>query len=141
MIDVGILEHDHRRMAAELHRHPLHVLAGQRRKLLADRGRAGEGDLADDRMRDQILRDLRRHAVDQVDHAGRHAGIGEARISSAGDAGVSSGALTMIEQPAASAAEILRTTWLIGKFHGVKAATGPTGSLTRAGRRPGRAPG
>ena len=27
------------------------------------------------------------------------------------------------------AAEILRTTWLIGKFHGVKAATGPTGSL------------
>ena len=35
----------------------------------------------------------------------------------------------MIEQPAASAAEILRTAWLIGKFHGVNAATGPTGSL------------
>ncbi len=29
----------------------------------------------------------------------------------------------------ASAAEALRTTWLIGKFHGVKAATGPTGSF------------
>ena len=29
----------------------------------------------------------------------------------------------------ASAADALRTTWLIGKFHGVKAATGPTGSF------------
>jgi len=35
---------------------------------------------------------------------------GKARISWAGEAGVSSGALTMIEQPAASAADILRTT-------------------------------
>src|ERR1700742_2487312 len=52
-----------------------------------------------------------------------------ARINSAGEAGVSSGALTMIEQPAASAALIFFTTWLIGKFHGVNAATGPTGSL------------
>ncbi len=52
------------------------------------------------------------------------------RISSAGEAGVSSGAFTMIEQPAASAQDNLRTTWLIGKFHGVNAATGPTGSLT-----------
>jgi hypothetical protein len=53
-----------------------------------------------------------------------------ALISCAGDAGVSSGALTMIEQPAASPAESFLTTWLIGKFQGVKAATGPTGSLT-----------
>src|SRR5579859_612920 len=52
------------------------------------------------------------------------------RISSAGEAGVSSGAFTMIEQPAASAQDSLRTTWLIGKFHGVNAATGPTGSFT-----------
>ena len=51
------------------------------------------------------------------------------RISSAGEAGVSSGGLTMIEQPAARAADSFRTTWLIGKFHGVNAATGPTGSL------------
>ena len=53
----------------------------------------------------------------------------KARISCAGEAGVSSGALTMMEQPDASAAESFRTTWLIGKFHGVNAATGPTGSL------------
>ena len=30
----------------------------------------------------------------------------------------------MIEHPAASAAEIFRTAWLIGKFHGENAATG-----------------
>ena len=50
-------------------------------------------------------------------------------MRAAGAAGVSSGALTIIEQPDAKAAAILRTTWLIGKFQGVKAATGPTGSL------------
>ena len=50
-------------------------------------------------------------------------------MNAAGPAGVSSGALTIIEQPAASPAPTLRTTWLIGKFHGVNAATGPTGSL------------
>ena len=52
-----------------------------------------------------------------------------ALMSAAGAAGVSSAALTSIEQPAASAAATLRTTWLIGKFHGVNAATGPTGSF------------
>ena len=46
--------------------------------------------------------------------------------SSAQEAGVSSGPLMMIEQPDASAQEIFRTAWLIGKFHGVNAATGPT---------------
>ncbi len=50
--------------------------------------------------------------------------------SAAGPAGVSSGAFTSIEQPAASAAPTLRTTWLMGKFQGVKAATGPTGSFS-----------
>ena len=44
--------------------------------------------------------------------------------------GVSSEALTMIEQPAASAAAILRTGVSVGKFHGVNAATTPTGSVT-----------
>jgi hypothetical protein len=35
----------------------------------------------------------------------------------------------MTEQPAASAAATLRAAWLMGKFQGVKAATGPTGSF------------
>ena len=41
---------------------------------------------------------------------------------------MSSGPLRMTGQPVQSAAESFRTAWLIGKFHGVKAATGPTGS-------------
>ena len=52
----------------------------------------------------------------------------KARTSSTQLAGVSSGPFRITEQPAQSAAETLRTAWLIGKFHGVKAATGPTGS-------------
>ncbi len=53
-----------------------------------------------------------------------------ARHSAMQALGVSSGGLAMIEQPAASAPAILRTSWPTGKFHGVKAATGPTGSFT-----------
>ena len=49
-------------------------------------------------------------------------------MSAAQLAGVSSGPFRITEQPVASAAETLRTAWLIGKFQGVKAATGPTGS-------------
>ena len=76
-VHVGVVEDDHRRVAAELHRHPLHVLAGERGELLADDGRAGERDLADHRMRDQVRRDLGRVAVDEADRARRHAGVDE----------------------------------------------------------------
>src|SRR6185312_8681679 len=44
--------------------------------------------------------------------------------------GVSSDALMMIEQPAASAAASFRAGVSTGKFHGVNAATTPTGSVT-----------
>ena len=74
-LDVGVVEHQHRRVAAELHGGALHVAGGQRVQMLADRHRAGERDLADDRVRDQVLGDLGRHAVDEVDHARRHAGV------------------------------------------------------------------
>src|ERR1700694_2397652 len=50
------------------------------------------------------------------------------RTSSTQAPGVSSDALMMIEQPAASAAAILRAGVSVGKFHGVNAATTPTGS-------------
>src|SRR6516165_8624504 len=59
-----------------------------------------------------------------------------ASISAAQEAGVSSGPLTMIEQPAATAQDSLRTAWLMGKFHGVNAATGPTGSFTSSWNTP-----
>ena len=75
--DIGVLRHDHRRMTAQFHRHPLHVGAGQRRQLLAHRCRSGEGDLADDRVGNEVAGDLGRIAEDQPDGAGRHAGVDE----------------------------------------------------------------
>jgi hypothetical protein len=63
------------------------------------------------------------------------------RTSSTQLPGVSSDALTMIEQPAASAAAILRAGVSAGKFHGVKAATTPTGSCTTIWRTPLPRPG
>ncbi len=62
-------------MAAELHGDTLHVRPGERSKLLADCGRAGEGDLADHRMRDEVGRDFRRHPEHEIDHAGRQPGL------------------------------------------------------------------
>ena len=53
-----------------------------------------------------------------------------------GEPGVSSGHLMIIEQPAASAAESLRTAWVMGKFHGEKPATGPIGSIITRLRTP-----
>ena len=73
--DIGILGHDHRGMTTQLHGDALHMLSGHGRQLLAHRGRSGEGDLADDRVRNQIAGDLGRIAIDQADHAGRHTGI------------------------------------------------------------------
>ena len=55
--------------------------------------------------------------------------------------GVSSAALMMIAQPAASEPAILRTGVSTGKFHGVKAATTPTGSRSTSWRTPGCRPG
>ena len=52
-VDIRVRQHDHRRLSAQLERHPLQ---GIRRGLvddLAHLGRAGEGDLVDARMRDQ----------------------------------------------------------------------------------------
>ena len=46
--------------------------------MLADRDRAGEGNLLDPLLGDQMLGDFRRHAEDEIEHAGRHAGVGEA---------------------------------------------------------------
>ena len=44
LVDIGIVEHQHRAVAAEFHRRPLHVLGGELGEVLADHGRAGEAD-------------------------------------------------------------------------------------------------
>jgi hypothetical protein len=47
LLDVGVREDDVRRVAAELHGDRLQALAGDARRVPADRGRPGEGDLVD----------------------------------------------------------------------------------------------
>jgi len=59
------------------------------------------------------------------------------RTSASEVSGVSSAGLHTTVQPAASAGAILRAIIAAGKFHGVIAATTPTGSLTANMRRPG----
>ena len=45
-VDVGVLEDEERRVAAELHAQPLQLVGGLPDQHLADAGRAGEADLA-----------------------------------------------------------------------------------------------
>ena len=78
LLRIEIVEHDDRRVAAQFHGGALHALGGQAGEMLADRNRAGEGNLAHDVGGDEVLRDLRRHAEHEVEHARRQAGIGEA---------------------------------------------------------------
>ena len=61
-----------------------------------------------------------------------------ASLTSASEvSGVSSAGLHTTVQPAASAGAILRAIMAAGKFHGVMAATTPTGSFNANMRRPG----
>src|SRR3546814_16352665 len=46
-LKVAVVEDQHRRMAAQFHRDPLHPVGGETHQMLADRGRAGEADLED----------------------------------------------------------------------------------------------
>src|SRR5205823_3505255 len=52
------------------------------------------------------------------------------------DSGVSSAGFATTVQPAASAGAIFRVSIVIGKFHGVIAATTPTGSFSAISLRP-----
>ena len=59
-VEVGVVEHDQRRLAAEFEQHRLQMFARGLGDDLADAGRAGEVDAPDGRMGDQRLDDLRR---------------------------------------------------------------------------------
>jgi hypothetical protein len=57
MVDVGIVEHDDGRVAAELHGHALHGVGRRLQHALADRHGAGQRDLAHDRRGHDARRD------------------------------------------------------------------------------------
>ncbi len=74
-VEIGILEHDVRRLAAELERDPLQALRRGLVDLRAGRVRTGEGDLGDAGMADQLGADLRPEAGDHVEDAVGNAGF------------------------------------------------------------------
>ena len=77
-VDVGVVEHDQRRLAAELEQRGLEVAAGDLGDDPADAGRAGEVDAADGRLGDQRLDDRGRvigGVGDGVEHARGQPGL------------------------------------------------------------------
>ena len=68
-------------------------------------------------------------AGDDVEHAGRHAGLACGSVRRSAVSGVSGDGFSTIVQPAASAGISFHTAIISGKFHGTIAATTPTGSL------------
>ncbi len=75
LLQVGVREHDAGALAAELERDALDRAGRLARDLDADLGRAGEADLADERMLDERVADGAAGAGDDVEHAG-----GQARL-------------------------------------------------------------
>ena len=65
-------------MAAKLHGGAFHALGRQRGEMLADRDRAGEGNLAHRVLAKQIFGDFRRHAEHQIENTRGQPGINEA---------------------------------------------------------------
>ena len=96
-------------------------------QLLADLGRAGEGELAHHGICGQLQADLARAGGgDDVEDAGRDAGaVGQLGQRQGRERRLAGGLITNV-QPAASAGAALRVIMALGKFHGVIAATTPT---------------
>jgi hypothetical protein len=76
LFEVAVIEDQHGRMAAQLHRHSGHAVRAQAHQMLANAGRAGEADLADDATGDERFADQAAIAVDQLRDAIRDAGVG-----------------------------------------------------------------
>ena len=75
-VQVGVVEHDERRVAAELHRGAQHAVRGLLEQLPPDRGGTGEAELAQPRVGEDRLR----HGAgvrggEHVHHAGGQAGL------------------------------------------------------------------
>ena len=75
VVDLGIVEDDVRRLAAELHRDVLQPARGGFVDPLTGRVGAGERDLRHERMLDERRTDVGAEAGDDVDDAGREAGV------------------------------------------------------------------
>ena len=127
-LEVGVLEHDVRALAAELERDLLQVARRRLHDQLADLGRAGEGDLVD-----RVVRRERRAGVAEaghdVDHPCGQPGLLHELAEAQRRQRRLLGGLQHHGQPAASAGPSFHAAISSGKFHGMIWPTTPTGSL------------
>src|SRR5205814_7577533 len=70
LLEVGVVEDDRGRLAAELETHALELLAADAGDLAAGSSRTGEGDLVDARMAHEVLTDLTTGGHDAHDALG-----------------------------------------------------------------------
>ena len=73
-LEVGVVEHDGRRLPSQLQEDPLHRARGRRHHLATGRGRPGKGDRVDTWIRRQCRRDVVRRRREHVEDAIREVG-------------------------------------------------------------------
>ena len=130
VIDVGVIEDDRRRLAAQLEADPLELFAADRGDVPAGRRRTGERDLVHARMANQALAGLPPPGTIDTTPSGRSisSSISANHMASKG---VSGAGLTTTVQPAINAGIIFGMIRNCGTFHGTIAPTTPTGARRR----------
>ena len=114
-LGLGVVEHDQRRLAAELEEHLLHRGAGRLHDLAADRGRAGEADHVDVGVGGEDLADRDVGGGEDVDDAGRDVGlVGDDLAERGASSGVCGAPFRTTVQPAASAGASFASESCIG---------------------------
>lgn len=128
LFDIGILQHDGRRFAAQLQRGRDQFFRRHVRQMTARGGTAGKGNFAHARMTRQRIANHRAFARQHAQQPGGQPGLFKIRASSSAISGVASAGLRITAFPAAIAGATFCISLAIGEFHGVMAATTPSGS-------------
>ena len=122
---VGVLEHQHGRLAAQLHRQPLD--AGALGDALAGGGAAGEGNGAHVGMAHQRVAGFRAMAVHDVEHALGHAGLQRQPAEPVGGHGRQLRHLQHRVLPSARQGATFQVAVISGTFQGEISPHTPTG--------------
>ena len=127
-VDVGILHHDERVLAAELELRTRQIRRGLGLDLLANLGRSGERDRAHARDPGRCALPIAEPGpVTQLKTpAGRPARSNRPAMNTP-DQGVNDAGLNTTVLPVSSAGSVLRHITFIGKFHGLMTPTTPSG--------------
>ena len=132
------VEHDERGVAPQFQAHPLDRGCALRHQYAADLRRSGEGQYPHGPRRGQHAADGNRVPMPDIQDPGRQLGRSASLASASALSGVSLAGFSTTVQPAAIAGATLRAIIRAGKFHGVIAATTPTGWRSANRRRPSR---